>query len=139
MLAAVVAALRFSAVLSVLYTFSWFCFCSVVVSLFVLGWCAGEWFFRGLAGRLDLFLRPAGAERTPTAFLEFVVFFVWIAGLVAMTRRVAVCLQGTAELLSCWTGSGAPCPLGAEPSAAGAAGRSCLRHNQCMHCSRLRC
>ena len=58
-MAAVVAALCFSAVLSVLSTFSWLCFCSVVVSLFVLGWCAGEWFFRffgGLAGRLDLFL-----------------------------------------------------------------------------------
>ena len=79
-MAAVVAALCLSAVLSVLSTFSWLCFCSVVVSLFVfvLGWCAGEWFFRGLAGRLDLFLflRPAGAERTPTAFSKccFVCF-----------------------------------------------------------------
>ena len=30
-------------------------------------------FFCGLAGQLDLFLRPAGAERTPTAFFEFFV------------------------------------------------------------------
>ena len=53
--------------------------------------------------------------------------FVWMAGLVAMARRVAVCLRlvGTAELLGCWTGSGAPCPWGAEPRAAGAAGQSC--------------
>ena len=65
------------------------------MSLFVLGWCAGEWFFRGLAGRLDQFLRPAGAERTPTALFEF---FVWTAELVAMARRVAVCLRGTAGL-----------------------------------------
>ena len=66
-MAAVVAALNFSAVLS---TFSWLRFCSVVGSLFVLGWCAGECIFRGLAGRLDLFLflRPAGAERTPAFF-----------------------------------------------------------------------
>ena len=48
-----------------------------------------------------------------------------MAGLVAMARRVAVCLRGTAELLGCWTGSGAPCPWGAEPRAEGAAGRSC--------------
>ena len=83
-------------------------------------------FFRGLAGRLDLFLflRPAGAERTPTAFFERKKF-VWMAGLVAMARRVAVCLRGTAELLGCWTSSGAPCPWGAEPRAVGAAGRSC--------------
>ena len=53
-------------------------------------------FFRGLAGQLDLFLRPAGAEQTPTAFFEF---FVWMAELVAMASGKSVCLRGTAELL----------------------------------------
>ena len=78
----------------------------------MFGWCAGECFFRGLAGRLDLFLflRPAAADTDG--------IFVWMAELVAMARRVAVCLRGTAELLNCWTGNGAPYPWGAELHAA---------------------